>query len=159
MLEAKKGKKGGEHPPPTAYTLRTNLGSDRSNMSLWSDETRWLYSAANFSVSVFWVSAFQEYGFSVMEEVGVDEVVAVQRQQLYPPTVYEGWGPVMGEEGGSSSAMIDLRLASSNSAVVAQATGAVRLLSPFNSWPDLDVPLENPAEALCSCVLRTQTEA
>ena len=31
--------------------------------------------------------------------------------------------------------------------------------SPFNSWPDLDVPLENPAEALCSCVLRTQTEA
>ena len=34
--------------PPTAHTLRTNLGSDRSNMSLWSDETRRLYSAANF---------------------------------------------------------------------------------------------------------------
>ena len=30
---------------------------------------------------------------------------------------------------------------------------------PCNSWPDLDLPLENPARTLCSCILRTQTEA
>lgn len=90
---------------------------------------------------------------------------------------------------GFSSATIDLRLASSTPAVMAQATGAIRVLRcpshrlpppapahihtekrerahtllshcPCNSWPDLDLPLENPAaEALCcSCILQ-QTEA
>lgn len=29
---------------------------------------------------------------------------------------------------------------------------------PASFWPDLDLPLENPAEALCSCILKTQTE-
>lgn len=29
---------------------------------------------------------------------------------------------------------------------------------PCNSWPDLDLPLENPAGALCSCILSTQTD-